>query len=221
MQNENQKIEYKESWRADHLKWICGFANAQGGMLYIGMSDDKKVVGVNNSKKLMEDIPNMVRDKMGIIVDVDLLQLDGKEFIRINVMPSLNPISLQSRYYYRTGSTLQELRGTTLDHFILSKQGKTWDGVPIFDLKPEDLDSAAIDAFKNEAIHNQRMKVGDVNVTHEALLEKLNLYDGAYLKRATAILFYDNPEKFVTGAFVKIGYFVNAADLKFQDEISL
>ena len=29
--SENQNVEYKETWRTEYLKWICGFANAQGG----------------------------------------------------------------------------------------------------------------------------------------------------------------------------------------------
>jgi hypothetical protein len=33
---ENQNIEYKQSWRDEYLKWICGFANADGGTLIIG-----------------------------------------------------------------------------------------------------------------------------------------------------------------------------------------
>ena len=32
---ENQVIEWKQSWRDKYLKWICGFANAQGGTLAI------------------------------------------------------------------------------------------------------------------------------------------------------------------------------------------
>ena len=28
MNTENQNIEFKESWRDEYLKWICGFANA-------------------------------------------------------------------------------------------------------------------------------------------------------------------------------------------------
>ena len=28
---ESQNIEYKQSWKDKYLKWICGFANAQGG----------------------------------------------------------------------------------------------------------------------------------------------------------------------------------------------
>lgn len=58
LMSESQLIEYKESWRDEYLKWICGFANAQGGVRYIGKRDDGSVCGVVNSKKLMEDIPN-------------------------------------------------------------------------------------------------------------------------------------------------------------------
>lgn len=35
-ESESQNIEYKESWRDEYLKWICGFANAQGGRIFIG-----------------------------------------------------------------------------------------------------------------------------------------------------------------------------------------
>ena len=30
--NESQNIEWKRSWRDEYLKWVCGFANAQGGV---------------------------------------------------------------------------------------------------------------------------------------------------------------------------------------------
>ncbi len=36
---ENQKIEWKETWRDEYLRWICGFANAQGGVLIIGKNN--------------------------------------------------------------------------------------------------------------------------------------------------------------------------------------
>ena len=29
--SESQNVEYKRSWRDGYLKWICGFANADGG----------------------------------------------------------------------------------------------------------------------------------------------------------------------------------------------
>jgi ATP-dependent DNA helicase RecG len=29
---EHQTIEWKESWQDEYLKWICGYANAYGGI---------------------------------------------------------------------------------------------------------------------------------------------------------------------------------------------
>lgn len=55
--SESQLIEYKESWRDEYLKWICGFANAQGGVLYIGKRDDGSVCGVADSKNLWKIFP--------------------------------------------------------------------------------------------------------------------------------------------------------------------
>lgn len=48
---ESQNIEYKESWRDEYLKWVCGFANAQGGTIYIGIDD---AITISNSCILPE-----------------------------------------------------------------------------------------------------------------------------------------------------------------------
>ncbi len=37
---ESQNVEFKKAWSDEYLKWICGFANAQGGCLYIGLDDN-------------------------------------------------------------------------------------------------------------------------------------------------------------------------------------
>lgn len=96
---ESQNIEWKESWRDEYLKWICGFANAQGGKIYIGTNDDGTVIGAQDSKKLMEEIPNKVRDVLGIIVDVNLLTEDGKEYIEICVNPNTYPVNYRGEPY--------------------------------------------------------------------------------------------------------------------------
>lgn len=84
---ENQHIEYKESWRDECLKWICGFANADGGVLHIGRNDKGVVVGLANASKLLADIPNKVRDILGIMVKVNLREEAGKEYLEIAAEP--------------------------------------------------------------------------------------------------------------------------------------
>ena len=128
---ENQNIEYKESWRDEYLKWICGFANANGGSIFIGKNDTGKVVGVAGAKKLLEDIPNKVRDILGILVDVNLHQTEEGDFIEIIVESYPYPVNYKGQYHYRSGSTKQELKGAALDKFMLQRKGKRWDGVPV------------------------------------------------------------------------------------------
>ena len=69
---ETQNIEYKSAWRDEYLRWICGFANAQGGTLYIGKDDSGNIVDVPNAQKLLEDIPNKIVNILGITADVNL-----------------------------------------------------------------------------------------------------------------------------------------------------
>ena len=85
---ESQNIEYKESWRDEYLKWICGFANAGGGTIYVGVNDNKEIIGVDNSKRLMEDIPNKIVTHLGIVADVNLLHEGKMDYIEIIVEPS-------------------------------------------------------------------------------------------------------------------------------------
>ena len=112
---ENQNAEWKEVWRDEYLKWICGFANAEGGVLQIGRNDQGVVVGVPNAAKLLEDTPNKVRDVLGIMVDVRLVRQAGKELVEIRVHPYPSPISYKGEYFYRSGSTKQELKGAALE----------------------------------------------------------------------------------------------------------
>ena len=123
MNKESQNIEFKESWRDEYLKWICGFANAQGGTLYIGVSDNGEVCGLQDAKKLMEDIPNKIINSMGLVADVNLHEQDGHSYIGVIIDSSNVPISYKGKYYYRSGSTMQEMNGASLQQFILKKNG--------------------------------------------------------------------------------------------------
>ena len=216
---ESQRVEWKESWRDDCLKVICGFANAEGGTLTIGRNDAGGVVGVKDARKLLEDIPNKVRDILGILVDVNLKKRAGREYLEIVIPAYTNPISYRGEFYYRSGSTNQALKGASLERFLLRKQGRTWDGVPIPRVGLRQLSRTAFATFRKLARQGLR---NDATLQREpipSLLEKLNLLDGKLLKRAAVLLFHADPERFVTGAFVKIGYFRSQTDLLYQDEI--
>ena len=142
---ESQNIEYKESWRDEYLKWICGFANSQGGTLYVGIKDNGKICGVSDSKKLMEDLPNKIASTLGLVCEVNLLAKNGTEYIEIIVPQSNVPVSYHGVYHVRSEATKQELQGVSLQNFLLKKMGLTWDKIVQENASIEEIDRNAVE----------------------------------------------------------------------------
>jgi ATP-dependent DNA helicase RecG len=214
---EQQNIEYKQSWHDDYLKWVCGFANAQGGVIFIGKDDNGKVVGLADYKRLMEDIPNKIKNAMGITAEVNLHEEQRKHFIEIITPPYSVPISLRGRYYYRSGSTKQELTGTSLNEFLLKKSGKTWDDVVETRATFDDIDERTVKIFLAASQNTGRLPEND-GLSIPELFEKLRLTENGQLKRAAVIFFGKDPGKFYPGIYVKIGRFGKSdTDIIFQE----
>jgi len=174
---------------------------------------------LKDAKKLMEDIPNKVKDILGILVNVDLGNSKKDEFIEITIEPYPYPVNYKGQYHYRSGSTKQELKGAALDKFLLQKIGKRWDGVPVPKVSVKELKPETFDFFRKKALKSQRINEESLTDTNEHLLENLQLKEGEYIKRAAILLFHSSPENFVTGSYIKIGYFQTDDELIFQDEV--
>ena len=216
---ESQNIEYKSSWRDEYLKWICGFANAQGGKLYIGIDDNGKVCGVANIKKLLEDIPNKIQTCLGLVVKINKREKDDLDYIEIVVDPSSFPVSYHGEFHYRSGATKQQLIGIALSEFIMKKMGARWEDAVVENVGIDDLDAESFKIFRREALKSNRMSPEDLDISNEELLEKLHLMSNGKLKRSAVMLFYRDPSVIQNGSYVKIGRFSNAVDLQYQDTI--
>lgn len=59
---ESYTVELKRELNTDFKKEVIAFANCDGGEIYVGVDDSGKVVGVDNTDKVMEAIGNMIRD---------------------------------------------------------------------------------------------------------------------------------------------------------------
>ncbi len=218
---ENHNIEWKTSWRDEYLKWVCGFANASGGKLYIGIDDQGKITGIDNYRELLEQLPNKFRDILGVYAEVNLQIDNGKHYLEIIVPRYDVPISLRSKYYIRTGSTLQELKGQALNEFILKRTGKTWDDLPVESATLKDVDEQAVKFFIKKALKSKRIAQDAAYENTKTLLNNLHLInENGKLKNSALLLFGKDPKKYFTLAYFKIGRFGQSnADLKFQDVI--
>ncbi|MCY4647922.1 MAG: winged helix-turn-helix transcriptional regulator [Gammaproteobacteria bacterium] len=218
MTPESQIVEWKSSWRDEYLKWICGFANAQGGVLEIGRNDCGEVVGVSDVDRLLEEIPNKVQSLLGIVVEVNLQSESGLEYLEIVVEPHPNPISYRGKFHYRTGSTKQVLEGAALTRLLLQKHGRTWDDVPLPGVDLDSLDGRVLADFRRRGGESERLPPNILGESDESVIEKLQLREAGLLKRAAVLLFHPAPHKFLMEAVVKIGYF-RGSELLFQDVV--
>ena len=218
---ESETVEFKESWRDEYLKWICGFANAQGGKIYIGVNDSGEITGIEDAKRLLVDIPNKIVNFLGIVCDINLFEENGKKYLEIVVNPSSVPISYKGVFHYRSGSTKQELNGSSLQQFLLKKVGKTWDDLNCENATLNDIDSGAVDYFFRKASRINRISEDAKNDDLKTTLENLNLLtDSGNLKNAALLLFGKKPAKFFPCVSFKIGRFINGDhDLRFQDVV--
>lgn len=217
----HQNLEYKESWRDEYLKWICGFANSQGGKIYIGLDDQGNVKDLADYKKLMDDIPNKIKDILGMLVEVNLHEKEDAHYIEITTPRSEVPISYKSKYYLRSGSTNQELKGAALNEFLLKRTGRTWDDIPVPKSGLKDVDEVAVRTFVKRAQQAKRIAAGVEDESVQEILESLHLIsEDSSMKRAALLLFSKDPLRYVTAAYFKIGRFGKTdSELRFQDVI--
>jgi len=218
---ETQNIEYKQQWRDEYLKWICGFANAQGGKIFIGMNDNGEATGIDDYRKLLEEIPNKAVNHLGLMVDVNHHKKDNKHYIEIDVPISNVPISYHGIYHYRTGSTKQELKGIGLQNWLLKKVGKHWEDIPVSSATLNDLDENSIHKFLKKAIDQKRIPKEAMEYGIAALLESLHLITKeGQPTHAAILLFGKNPSVISPTCTFKIGRFGKRDDdLQFQDII--
>ena len=179
---EDQATEWKAAWHDDHLKVLCGFANAKGGRLLLGYDDSGRILGVPDSKRLLEELPQKIPQLLGITPSIQLLPANGHDTLEIRVTASNVPISLRGRYYQRNGSVTKELQGTSLNEFLLHKSGLTWDAVIEDRASFDDIDPTAIQRFLADARKTDRLPDSETLPIPE-LLEKLGLGSGRNLAR--------------------------------------
>ena len=127
----DKKIEYTI------LKTITGFLNSKGGILYIGITDEGKVLGIEkdkfeNSDRFHLHFTNLFKQKIGKkylnLINSKTIQIKDRHIFRVECKKSKSPIFIkdgQEEFFYtRIGPQTTELRGSELIEYVEKKFGK-------------------------------------------------------------------------------------------------
>lgn len=216
---ENNAVEWKEVWDREWLKGMSAFATFDGGTYLIGVKDNGVPVGIKNPRDEMKSISDTIRNVLGISPDIECIDMDGKDIIRIIIHHSQMPVDCNGRFYKRIGNTVHELRGNELIRLLLERNNMTWTDKEIKNYKEEDVSTEAL-----EYVIEKGQERGNVpkNAKHDlpTILDNFNLRgsDGL-ITIAGVALFSKKPDKYAPGTYVKIGKFDDHNELVGEDII--
>jgi len=204
-EQESENLEFKNNWRDEYLKTLSAFANSKGGRLILGRDDKRNIIGVDNWRKLLEDIPSKSREKLGLTPSVKCTEISGRKIIIVKIKSSQIPISYNGKYYRRNGSTTVEISGLELSHFLLSKLGKTWDVLPS-DASFKDIDLDTVNLFKN--LTRKRIpSISDIDSLEKVFTNLELITEDRKITKAGLLLFGREPHRFFISAKTRVGRF--------------
>ena len=86
---EDENREFKREFTGDIKKSVIAFANCSGGTVFVGIEDDGAVCGVENIDYTMLQVVNTIRDSIrpdvSMFTDFNVVEIDGKNVLRIDV----------------------------------------------------------------------------------------------------------------------------------------
>lgn len=201
---EDTTVEFKEEISESIFKTISAFANKDGGIIFIGISDKKEIKGFKCTNSLLENLTNKIVNMLGIHPQIDYSRINEKDVLQIKIKKSTLPVSYKGKYYTRVGNTTREMQGEELRSFFI--KGTNWDGLT-GNYSLDEIDPKTIRKFILMATRNGRLKTADENEDIKTILKKLKLIINGKLTNAAIMLFGKNPQKYFINALVRVGRF--------------
>lgn len=135
---ESETIELKQIYTSEIKKEIVAFANTKGGIIYIGVSDEGEIVGIDNADFIMQQFSNTLRDNIrpdiSMFTNIELLHEKEKTLLKITVHPGTRkPYYLSDKgikpsgVYIRSGTTSAPATEDSIRMMIKTTDGDSFE----------------------------------------------------------------------------------------------
>jgi ATP-dependent DNA helicase RecG len=183
-----QKIRTGDKGFKDLAITCVSLANAQGGTIFIGF-DDKKKLPPENQFIEPEEINYSVSRLRSLCFNVALVGSDvalynnGSQYFTIYVSPSMKSIATTSdgKIYIRIADKCEPVRNEDIHRLACEKQAYQWELVCPKTLKINDIDINYIRNFTNDIRKSDRVSEHIKQMTDEEIIENYNFVYGDYL----------------------------------------
>lgn len=224
-EGEGQRLEFKEKFQNEAIEAICAFANADGGTILVGVSDEGQPLGVQVGRKTLEDWANQINAALDPRIKVNIETLsevlsNQRQVLMITVPQSqTSAVSFRGKFFRRVGRTNQLMTGEDIAQKLIAANKLSWDSVIEDRATLDDIDPTACATLVRLLNKNGRRLVPD-NIGIDSLLLKLGLMDNSGITRAAVLLLARNPQHFYPTALIKIGRFHSPTSIQDDREIT-
>jgi len=129
-QGEGQSIEFKTSFQKEVITTIVAFANANGGKVFIGVSDAGEILGLKLGKESLQNWINQVKQNTSpsVVPDMSIIEIDNKKVVVIDVKEyPIKPISYKNRYIIRKSNSNHVMSMEEIANEYLKTKNSSWD----------------------------------------------------------------------------------------------
>lgn len=213
---ETETLEYKKT--TGELREACvsiaSILNKHGaGVLYFGVRKDGVAIGQDVSEETLRDVSRAIYEtiKPQIYPTVNMVELDGKNLIKIEFSGEERPYSCRGRYYVRVADEDREINPSEMKKFFReSTRPEDWEEVKT-DVLVNSYDRTSFGDFKDRALKAGR--IPSVKGSAASCLKRLGLSDGEFFNEAGALLFGKKPK-----LSLKLAVFATEYKLTFLDQ---
>ena len=199
---EGNRLEFKERFTDSVLKTIAAFANTYGGLIIVGVNDKKEIVGIDTDDKNYQKIINKVVNKLGITPSFEIVEVNDRFILAIEVSRSYIPVSFEGKYYKRVGNTTREMNFEELKRFF--QRDLRWERFSERDFRIDEIDEHSVRSFLRTAKAKGRLTVFSGEEPIEEVFERLGLMENGKINNAGMLLFGKNPQKYFDHARVRV-----------------
>lgn len=202
-EKEGLKVEFKSSFNIEAIEALVAFANTKGGVVYIGVSDKRKIIGVSLNKETAQHLINEVKCKTApiLIPDVEILDFEGKQVVALSIQEyPIKPVAVQGRYFKRVENSTHQMTINEVVNMHLQTMNSSWDAYIDFFHSIEDLSLEKV----QKAIDILRARGRDIAEDPLSFLIKYDMLRGYKITNAAFLLFHKNDNIVST---IELGFF--------------
>lgn len=208
-EGESDQLEFKSQFNLEGIaSTICGFLNANGGRLILGINDNKKFVGIENFEFNFQKLSTFLHNEIvpSSIISIRKEIYKDEQVILIEVIEgNKKPYSFKNKTYLRIGTSTRLASEDEMSFLIRDRKvhESSWERSPCLEVELTDLDTDEISRVIELSNKVKRSAPFDIE-NPVAFLNSNQLSFNQGFTNGSVVLFGKNPTYFLPQCTVRI-----------------